>query len=87
MCSAAATIGRVGCIHDDDTEPARRLNVDVVDSDSGSTDDPQPLAGPYHVSVQTGLAADDYHLVRTDAVDQLVLAEAIYCVYLSLPAK
>ena len=87
MCSAAATIGCVGRIHDDDTQPARRFDIDVVDSDSGSTDDPQPLAGPYHVSVQTGLAADDYHLVRADAVDQLVLAEAIYRVYMSLPAK
>ena len=87
MCSAAATIGCVGCVYDDDTPPARRLHIDVIDSDAGSTDDPQPLAGSYHVGVKTGLAANNDHLVGADAVDQIVLAEAVDYVNLSLFSK
>ena len=45
VCSAAEYDGRLGGVRDDDPAPRRRVDVDVVDPDSGAADHPQPL-GP-----------------------------------------
>ena len=64
---------RLGCVGDDDASPGRRLDVDVVDPDTGSADHLQPVGSPDQVGVELGRRADDDRVVVTDRVGEVAV--------------
>src|SRR5262249_5241336 len=60
-----------GCVRDDDAPPRRRIDVDVVDTDSRPADDLQPLASFDELGGELRRGADDDRVVRADDLREL----------------
>ena len=66
--------GRLGGVRDDDPAARRRLDVDVVDADSGAADHLQPLGALDQRRVELRRRADDDRVVVADDRGEVRLA-------------
>ena len=65
-----------GGVHDNHAVLGGSLDVDIVDTDSGTADDLEVLGGLENLGSDLGLAADDQPVELWDDLDQFILLEA-----------
>ena len=64
------------CVDHNHTGLGRRVDINVIDTNTGPTNHPQPFARPDHLGGDTGAAADQQSVKLSDHFDQLLRGEA-----------
>ena len=70
--------GRFGRVRDDDPAPRRRLDVDVVDADTGSPDHPQAHRAPDQLRRQLRRRPHDDRVVAVDDLREVALGILVH---------